>query len=98
MCRAAETTKAGFSVLDGVSASILINNKKRSRKPTEFKKQVSDKQKHKQYKYCGKYNEMKWSVQLTEKRAESVETILKVSALHLPNMAQPSRGKLTQWI
>ena len=60
MCWASEITKVGLSVLDGVTASIPVNKiNKRSRKHTEFKKQVSDKQKHKQCKYCGKYHEMK---------------------------------------
>ena len=102
MCRAAKITKIGLSVLDRVSAFIPDHKiNKRSRKPTEFIKLVSDKQKHNQCKYCGK--SMKWrekNVQLTVKRAESIvnPTISKISALHLPNMAPLSRRKLTQWI
>ena len=39
MCRAAEITKVGLSVLDGVIASIPVHKiNKRSRKPTKFKK------------------------------------------------------------
>ena len=55
MCRAAKITKIGLSVLDRVSAFIPDHKiNKRSRKPTEFIKLVSDKQKHNQCKYCGK--------------------------------------------
>ena len=56
MCRAAKIKKVGPSGLDGVIVSITVHKiNKHSRKPTELKKKVSDIQKHKQCKYCGKY-------------------------------------------
>ena len=102
MCRTAEITKVGLHVVDGVTASIPVNKiNKRSRKPTEFKKQVSGKQKYKQSKYCGRYHEMKQkNVQFTDKLVKSVinSTIMKINALHLPNMVPTSRRKITQWL
>ena len=65
---------------------------KRSRKPMEFK------QKNKQCKYCGKHHEMKQGKYPPyDKRAVSDinSTISKIRTLHLPNMAPPSRRKLT---
>ncbi|XP_061178377.1 uncharacterized protein K02A2.6-like [Saccostrea echinata] len=61
MCRAAEITKQGISVLDGSSALTPAINKiikQSTRKPDE-KKQASEKQKYKQCKFCGKYHELK---------------------------------------
>ncbi|XP_061190307.1 uncharacterized protein K02A2.6-like [Saccostrea echinata] len=56
MCRTAEITKQGISVLDGTSAlTPAINkiSKQSTRKPDDNKKKTSEKQKYKQCKFCG---------------------------------------------